>query len=316
MRAENRRIERVMQSIRRKFGLWRWSMIRRARFRFNRPKTLNEKIQYKMALDRRPLLTTFADKWAVREYVAKRVGHHVLNEVYFAITDLDDADLARLPDRCVIKPSHGSGSVIVVDDRAPPASLPEPGVAGEWLFTNCRVRRADLDLERLEVILDDWLRNAYPTVEWAYHRIPPRIIVERYIEGEGQAPPADYKFFVMHGDVAFIQVDVNRFEGHRRQLFYPPWEPVPVDYKYPRPDTLPQRPGCLDRMLEVASALGADTDFVRVDLYDADGSVLFGELTNYPVSGRGSFSDHRIAVSLAERWIVPRSYASLPAGSP
>lgn len=290
-------------------------MVARARFRFRPPETLNEKIQYKMALDRRPLLTTFADKWTVREYVARRVGHDVLNEAYFAITEPDDPRLACLPDRCVIKPTHGSGSVIVVDDRAPPSSLPEPAEAGEWLFTNCRVRPADLDPDRLGTILSRWLGSTYPTVEWAYHRIRPRIIVERYIEGGNQAPPPDYKFFVMHGKVAFVQVDVDRFGGHRRQLFYTTWEPVPVDYRYPRPDVLPRKPDCLDPMLEVASTLGADTDFVRVDLYDADGSVLFGELTNYPEAGQGSFSDHRIAESLAKPWSVPRSYASLPSGS-
>lgn len=290
-------------------------MAARARFRFRPPETLNEKIQYKMAMDRRSLLTTFVDKWAVREYVASKVGAQVLNEAYFAITDPDDADLASLPNRCVIKPTHGSGSVIVVDDRAPPASLPDPGEAAEWLFTNTRVRPADLDPERLRAILSHWLRSSYPTIEWAYHHIPARIIVERYIEGENRAPPADYKFFVMHGEVAFVQVDVDRFGGHRRQLFTPTWEPVPVDYKYPRPDVLPRKPDCLNEMMEIASALGTDTDFVRVDLYDADGSVLFGELTNYPEAGRGSFSDPDVAVSLARTWIVPRSYASLPPGS-
>lgn len=306
----------VMESMRRSFGLWRWSVRKRAKYRLRHPKTLNEKIQYKMALDRRPLLTTFADKWAVREYVAGKVGRHVLNEIYFLLTDPKDEDLASVPDRCVIKPTHGSGSVIVVDEHAPRCRLPHPGTASDWLFVNCRIRRGDLDNERLGQVVKHWLKSRYPvTNEWAYHHIPPQVIVEEYIEGEDKAPPADYKYFVMHGKVTFIQVDIARFEGHRRQLFYPTWEPIPVDYVYPRPDTLPKRPECLEEMLEVASILGADTDFVRVDLYEVDGCVRFGELTNYPEAGWGSFSDVRFATTLAEPWIVPQSYASLPATS-
>ena len=308
--------EMLMESLRRRFGRWRWSVQTRVKYRLRHPKTLNEKIQYKMAFDRRPILTTFADKWAVREYVARKAGRHLLTEVYSLLTDPGDVALASIPDRCVIKPTHGSGSVILVDEHASESTLPDPATAGDWLFVKCRVRRRDLDQERLRRVVNHWLNSRYPMAqEWAYHNITPQVFVEEYIDGQGAAPPADYKFFVMHGKVAFIQVDMARFEGHRRQLFYPTWEPIPVDYVYPRPDALPQRPGRLKQMLDVASILGEDTDFVRVDLYEAAGCVRFGELTNCPAAGRGSFSDARFAKTLAESWIVPRSYASFPSTS-
>jgi TupA-like ATPgrasp len=101
----------------------------------------------------------------------------------------------------------------------------------------------------------------------------------------GQLPPEDYKFFVFHGEVAIIQVDIARFSDHHQRRFYTPeWKPL--DIRNSRDiGPVTSAPPSLDRMLRTASEIGAEFDFIRVDLYDIDGEVWFGELT--PCAGSG-----------------------------
>jgi hypothetical protein len=72
-----------------------------------------------MAFDCRPILTLFADRCAVRDYVRERVGSNAPTELYAVVDRFEELDVGSMPERCVIKPSHGSGAGIIVDDRAP-----------------------------------------------------------------------------------------------------------------------------------------------------------------------------------------------------
>ncbi len=273
-----------------------------ADMRFRRPITYNELIRQRKAMDRRPLLTTFADKVAVRDYVARAVGADVLPECYAVVDDPALIDRSALPREFVVKASHGSGGVWLVTEQAPlDGPQPQPGTGWTHHVTHPDV----LDWELLVIMCRQWLAQNFgqSAMEWAYLNVPPRIIVEEFL---GPAIPNDYKFQVFHGVPRLVGVDTGRYGEHRRTYFTPTWEPLDLEIECPRSELEIPRPSSLDRMLEIASRLGEEVDFVRVDLYDVDGRVVFGELTNYPGSGVTKLTPHTYDLELGRWWMAKR----------
>ena len=206
-------------------------------WRTRNPRTFRDKVRYKMLRDHRPLMVTFADKAAVRGYVAAVVGERYLPRVY-AILD-DPAALAdvRLPAACVVKPTHGSGAAIVVSDRAPhEARLPaEPG---SWVYSHVRPEAAPT--AEVIRIAAGWVTQLYgqgPNREWVYGQIPRRVIVEELLTGSDGAVPDDYKFFVFHGACAFVQVDKGRFGSRTQDFFTAAWEHLALRGSVPCADS-------------------------------------------------------------------------------
>lgn len=228
-----------------------------------KPQTFNQKLCYKMVFDRRPLVVTFADKLRAREYVRQKIGSDVLLNLLVVATSPDDIHFDQLPWRFVLKTNHGSGYVRIVKDKT---------------------LEDESDLRR---ICRGWLSQNYGdlTGEWAYKSITPKIMVESFLENGNGDVASDYKFFVFNGRVFMIQVDLDRFTDHRNAVFTPDWQRIQVRYVCPTADRPVAKPACLERMLKMAECLGAETDFVRVDLFEVDGRVYFGELTNYPLGG-------------------------------
>lgn len=273
-----------------------------------RPRTFTDKVRYKMLRDHRPLLVTFADKAAVRDYVAGIIGARYL-PVAHAILD-DPAQLTdfALPSSFVLKPTHGSGAVVVVSPNAPnDAVLPRP--ESSWVYRHVRPEAADPTA--LAAIGKYWVSQRYgqgPNREWAYGHITPRIIIEELLPGEVGAIPDDYKFFVFHQQVHFIQVDTGRF-GHRTQDFYTPsWEHLSLNGGLPWADGGVPRPARLAEMVAIAERLAVRTDFVRVDLYHLSDRIVFGELTSYPAGGDSPFNPQSWNTVFGEPWTVPKRY--------
>jgi hypothetical protein len=262
------------------------------------PTTFNEKVRYRMAADRRRILTVFADKVAVRDYVREKVGDHVLTRLY-AVTDRPDELLgADLPREFVVKASHASGGIVIVADHVPSVRrLPRPPAG----WSRLAVAPGSLDWDRLVDLCRDWLGRRYnPYEEWAYAKVTPRILVEELLPGDGGVP-FDFRFFVFGGNVRVIQVEQDRFDDHRRNLYSREWEELDVEYGYPRGRPVP-RPGQLDDMITVAERLADGMDFIRVDLYDIADRVVFGEMTIYPVSGWASFDPPEFDAYLGKLW--------------
>jgi hypothetical protein len=275
-----------------------------------RPETFAQKLTWKLAKDRRPLLTTFADKVAVRDYVADAVGPEVLTELYAVVSDPRSLDPARLPAEFVVKPNHASGLVWIVSDRVPPvdelsgsSGPPSPGLV--------RTTRAALDWDQLVSSCDRWLATDYSDVaqEWAYRHIPRRILVEELLADRDGSVPRDYKFLVFHGRVRLIEVHTNRFDGHRVDLRLPDWEVVDATLPCPAAEQPPPRPEILEKMVHIAETLGQETDFVRVDLYDVDGRIVFGELTSSP-GGLAAAAYYPDSLELGRHWTLPGRYQS------
>lgn len=305
------RLRRALRPVRR---LWRravapvgeWVDVRRELVQLGEPVTFNEKVRYKMLKDRRPLLTVFADKVAVRDYVASRVSPSLLSELYLVANSPEALEQAALPREFAVKPTHASGACILVADFAPPEQE-LPASAADWIQVLVRPER--LDWDRLTGLCRHWISQRFTGYrdEWCYRKLPRRILVEELLVCDGGVP-LDFKFFVFHGRARMVQVDFDRFGEHLRSLYTPSWETLDArSQKYPRGIDI-EPPRALPEMLEIAEALGAETDFVRVDLYCIGARVVFGELTNYPEAGGGAFDPPEFDRQLGRWWSPPSRY--------
>ena len=265
--------------------------------------TFNEKVRYRMATDRRPILRIFADKLAVREYVADRVGDHLLTTLHLATDDPATLLPSALPRQFALKASHASGGVVLVGDHFDPARrLPQP--SNDW--NRWMVHPVSLDWDLLRAHCRCWLARRYkPHKQWASRNIPARILIEELLLVDGAVPP-DMKLFVFGGRVGLILVDQDRFGDHTRNLYTSSWELLDdVRYGFPLGPPMP-RPDKLEEMVAVAERLAEDVDFVRVDLYELRDRIVFGELTIYPMDGVGPFEppefDAKLGALWPERW--------------
>jgi len=162
------------------------------------------------------------------------------------------------------------------------------------------------DHAALRRLCQEWLAVNYGklTGEWVYEDIHPQIMVERLLVCADGRLPGDYKFFVFNGKVFMIQLDVDQFTDQRRDFFSADWKRFDVRCLYPNADQPMPRPASLDRMLAIAERLGSETDFVRVDLYDVDGRIFFGELTNFPGRGCREYDPKSFDTTLGKPWRI------------
>ena len=276
------------------------------------PRSFNDKVRYKMLRDRRPLLVAWADKIEMRRYVAAEVGEAYLPRLLHRLDSASDLESIDLPDSFVLKPSHGSGACVVVDESAPEdAHLPR--APDSWVYAH--VRRDQIDREQLRLIADHWLSQRYgrgPNHEWAYGLVTRRLLVEELLRGYDGGVPDDYKLFVFHGRCHFVQVDRARFAARTQDFFTRDWEPLEMWGGVPRSVTPPEEPRHLAEMIRVAETLGRETDFVRVDLYCLPTRVVVGELTSSPAGGDSPFRPARWNTIFGQPWTVPARYDRHP----
>lgn len=246
------------------------------------PKTFNEKVQYRKLHDRRPLLTQLVDKYGAREYVAAKMGEDILPKLLFVTENPSEIPFDTLPDKFVVKPTHGAGWVFVVTDKRTADAAEIIRQCKFWLCQNYY----------------NWTR------EWAYRDVKPRILVEEFIGDESGAIPIDYKFFVFGGKIAFVQVDIGRFKTLRRNIYDTAWNRLDIALDFPNsPEEIP-RPPRLEQMIDCARVLADGIDFVSVDLYDTRGKVYFGEFTLAPGHGFVRFHPKTFDEYLGGLWRI------------
>lgn len=232
------------------------------------PKTLNEKLQWFKVHVRDPRITMCADKYAVRNYVAEKIGEQYLVPLYGVYDSIQGINIDRLPKEFVLKPNHESGRVII-----------------------CR-NKEEMDWVKTADTLNNWLHENYyyEWGEWGYKNIPPKIICEKLLTSD----IIDYKFFCFGGKIVLVDIIGNRKNGGLYDDFF-----VDLDFKLiavgeqsggkTARDKILKRPEQWEEMLEIAHILSKDFPFVRVDLYDVDGSIYFGELTFTPANGMDAY---------------------------
>jgi len=219
------------------------------------------------------------DKIAAKEQMASRFGQDFIIPTLATFSTEAEVDFAALPYPCVIKPNHASGFNVFLKERA----------ADEG-----SVRRKLGRLLRY--------RHERSAEEWAYSQIPPRLLVEPFIEG-GEHGLVDYKFHTFAGRVFSVQVDMARYTDHRRSFFDPQWKPMPFELLYPRADYKISPPSTLEEMIRCAEQIGEGFSYVRVDLYEIEGKVKFGEATFYPGAGLEVFKPREFDAIFGEQWL-------------
>jgi len=253
------------------------------------PATFNEKLNWIKCYDRNPLITQCSDKYGVRDYVTDRVGAHILNELLGVYEDANDIDFAALPNRCVLKVTHGSEWNVLVKD-------------GDYFICKKRLDSVQCAKSRL----NRWLKKKYHILsqEWGYKNVPPKVVCEKYLEND-QDNLTDYKIHCFNGEPHFIQTITNRKAGGFETFYDTEWRPQPFRLTYPPIDGEFPRPACLPEMLEVARALSAPFPYVRVDLYEQNDRPIFGEMTFYSASGYSYFEPPEWDAKLGELITLP-----------
>ena len=233
-----------------------------------KPKTFNENINWLKLNYKNAELPKFADKYNVRDYIKKQIGAEYLNEIYGVYDTVDEINFKNLPNQFVLKATHGSGWIIICKDKA------------------------KLDFNEVKQEINTWLNQNYYDLwgEKIYKHLKPRIICEKYLENSKDEGLVDYKFYCFNGEPNFLHVDIARYTKRHYINFYDlDWNKLPIRKGFPNSKQFNQKPEKLDEMIEISRKLSTNLPFVRVDLYEVNGKVYFGELTFYPQNGFSSF---------------------------
>jgi hypothetical protein len=267
----------VRFNARRYYG--RWPAIRS-------PKAFSEMLAAKMLADDPMKLARYADKLAARDEVAMRVGAQHLVPLLAFIDDPQDERIGNLRPPYVLKASHGSGMVKVVQDWNSHA-LPE-----------------------LRRLMAQWLDFEYALRyrERAYGVIRPRVLVETFL-GEGDVLPVDFKVYSFGGKARLVQIITGRGTDTRLLNITPEGRVVLAEKGFPPPTAYPPLPVGLAEMVALAERLAAGLDFVRVDLYWVSNQAYFGEYTLYPGAALTPFVPWEFDIELGRVWSEGRAIA-------
>jgi hypothetical protein len=288
------------------------------RYRTRNPRGVTAKLHHKMAWDRRPLLVTFADKLASKNYAQETVGPERLPHVYTSATTFQGLDWAHVPDEFVLKVNHASGGVVVVTRQADPARI-LPAVTRKNWWPKIVIHPDSLNLRHLADWVDCWLGQKYRWHrwgyrQWAYSVVRPHVFVEEYLGGQ-DGLAKNLKFHTIRGRVASIIVSgfTSRFEEESLGKYRPPETSIVADLA-----GVPEEE--LEQIVHMSEQLAKDTDYVRVDWLLTPRGVMFGELTSYPAGGLISVSGgHNMTAAQVEAlydsmWELPDDYGNLAQG--
>lgn len=229
------------------------------------PQTLNEKLNWMKLYDRERWHSFYADKYVVRDYFARTFGEeHVIPLLFETknISELRPENIKEFP--CIVKANHSCGQWVIIRD---PKDI------------NWRKLRRDARFW----ISENWYNCGK---EYQYKFIERRVVVEKLLLTKEGKIPNDYKLHFINGEIAFIYVSVDREGGNYRCIYDKNWNKLPFvwieSWKYkeglnaidvPRPDTL-------DEMIRMGTEIAKKFPrYIRVDYYDCDGHIFFGEIT-------------------------------------
>lgn len=234
------------------------------------PKTFNEKMQWLKLYHRKQRQINMVNKLTVKDAVSQAIGRRHVTETYGAWPSFDRIDFEMLPDAFVLKCTHDSGGIVICRDKN------------------------TLDMEAARKKLEKALKTDYylKSREWPYRYVKPLIMAEEYLESGDGGDLKDYKFFCFNGKPEFVLVCADRFNGSGlKENFYDlDWNLMELTRPAHGNGPAVKRPETLEEMAGYAAMLAKDEPFVRVDFYDVDGRVYFGEVTYFPASGFEPFA--------------------------
>ena len=248
------------------------------------PKSFNEKLNWLKLYDRRLEYVMMADKYEVRKYIEEKLGEEYLIPVLGVWNSADEIDFSKLPEQFVLKCTHDSASVVICKDK--------------------HTFNKENAIERLKSSLK--INYFYPSREWPYKEIKPRIIAEQYMVDESHTELKDYKIYNFNGKPELIQVDFGRFTHHERNLYSTEWEYIDEQIEYPKNSKVQiAKPDNLEEMLMCAKKLSKGLPSVRTDFYSINGKTYFGEITFYQEGGFGKFENESYERKLGDLIQLP-----------
>ena len=230
------------------------------------PQTYSEKLQWLKLNDHNPIYTKLVDKYRVREYIREKIGEDYLIPLLGVWKTAEEIDISVLPDRFVLKCNHDTGSIIVCHDK----------------------NKFDLETEKKK--LSNCLKNGtfWYTREWPYKGVDPCIIAEKYMEDDTYHDLRDYKFFCFDGVPKAMFIATERLNPEKPtafDFFDMNFNHLPIKQGHPNADNIPEKPINFEKMKELARVLSEGFPHIRVDFYEINGQVYFGELTFYHFGG-------------------------------
>ncbi|WP_432694254.1 ATP-grasp fold amidoligase family protein [Priestia aryabhattai] len=248
-----------------------------------KPVTFNEKVQWLKINDRKDEYSILVDKYTVRNYIADRLGEEYLIPLLGVYQNFSEINFGTLPKRFVLKPTHTSGDVYICKNKD------------------------ELDFEELEKIIDKWMKKDYFWLhrEWPYKNVKPKIICEEYMIDNYKKDLIDYKFMCFNGEVkcVFVCQDRNSSEGLKIDIYNKEWDLLPFQRPtHPNSNKKVEKPKNYKKMIEFAEMLSKEFYFLRVDFYEINQKIYFGELTFYPGAGFEEFSPEDSNLLLG-KWI-------------
>lgn len=258
------------------------------RLRFNRrlnwdnPETYNEKLQYLKLNCCEKTMIQDVDKYAVREKISNTIGKDYVIPMIGVYNSVDEIDFSSLPDRFVLKCTHGTHCSVICKDKN------------------------TLDINRTKKKINSWMKHNYyyDSREWPYKKVKPRIMAEQYIS-DSKGELIDYKFMCFDGKVKLILVhqDINNINGnHTLDLYTPDWSLTDIEWGIPKSEKTIPKPVLLDECIRISEMLSKGKPHVRVDLYIVDNKIYFGELTYYTAAGFKPFRRYNDDLMLGN-WI-------------
>jgi len=253
------------------------------------PQSYNEKVVWKKIYNRNPLLITTSDKYEVRSFVEEALGKEkarkILIPLLFVTDQPENIPFDKLPPECIIKPNHASGQYIIVKDGR---------FNKEKTINACK----------------RWLKTPYglDKLEWAYRSIKRKIVIEKLLREEKTNSLKEFTFFMFHGKCKLVSVVFDRMSHTSISCFDEEWNFLSVKIPSILQGKKIQKPKNYENMIEIAEKLSKSFEHVRVDLYNLDGKIYFGELTHYSVSGIGRFDPSSFAFELGKHWKIKPQY--------
>ena len=233
------------------------------------PKLYTEKLQWLKLYDHRPEYTTMVDKYAVKQYVAEKIGTEYVIPLLGVWERVEDINFDSLPDSFVLKTTHDSGGLVICKDKS------------------------KLDIQAAKKKLSYFLNRKYYDYnrEWPYKNVKPRIIAEAYMEDSTYKELRDYKFFTFGGVPKVLYIAQGRGKGEPTvaDFFDMDFNHLPFTIDHEMADVPPKKPNSFELMKKLAAKLSEETPQLRVDFYEVDGKVYFGEMTFFHCSGMEPF---------------------------
>lgn len=233
------------------------------------PKDFNEKIQYLMVYKYRKKYGDLADKYLVRDFIKAKGYEKLLPKLYGVYDDAEKIDIEKLPSQFVLKTNHGSGGIFICKDKN------------------------TFDIDNTKKELNKLLKESFSKkcLEYHYDYIKPKIICEEYLKDKQKTNPDDYKFYCYDGHVECMLLCTERETGLKLDYYDLNWNYLNYAKEEFRSHKKHKKPKNFKQMIDIAKDLSKGFAFVRVDLYEINGQIYFGELTFTPYAGVVNYND-------------------------